>query len=127
MKYIVTLNGNKYEVEVEKGNATAVYAGKADSVEIKAQGNERKSEPEAPKTPVISEGAGEKVEAPMPGLMLKVNCKAGAKVKAGDILFVFEAMKMENEITAPKDGTVTAVYIKEKDQIQTGTSLCSIA
>lgn len=130
MKYIVTLNGKQYEVEVEKGKATAVYTGKAEPVDTSKPSviqqsvlpKQEKTQPE----PVLK-GEGETVTAPMPGVLLKVNCKAGMKVKAGDVLFVFEAMKMENEITSPKDGTVTAVYAAEKTQIQTGTALCSIA
>lgn len=133
MKYIVTLNGNKYEVEVEKGTATAVFAGKEEQV-AKTKTNEPKVEKQLvslsqanAQTPNATTGEGEMVAAPMPGLLIKVNCSAGMKVKAGDVLFVFEAMKMENEITSPKDGTVTAVYTAEKTQIQTGTALCSIA
>ncbi|MCI1930946.1 MAG: biotin/lipoyl-binding protein [Clostridia bacterium] len=124
MKYIVTLNGKKYEVEVEKGTATAVYAGKAEQAEqdIKEQSvSQQKQEQPLPK------GSGESINAPMPGLILKVNCSAGMKVKAGDVLFVFEAMKMENEITSPKDCTVTDVYVTKGTQIKTGTALCSIA
>ena len=55
--------------------------------------------------------AGEVVAAPMPGNILKVNVSQGQAVKAGDVLVVLEAMKMENEILAPRDGTVAQVVV----------------
>lgn len=66
-------------------------------------------------------GAG-KVSAPMPGTILAVNVSIGAAVKKGDVLFILEAMKMENEIMAPCDGVVSAVGVAMKS----GTLLCTI-
>ena len=68
-------------------------------------------------------GAGEVVKAPMPGNILKVNVKAGDAVKAGTVLVVLEAMKMENEILAPKDGTVTQVVTAKGSVVETGAPL----
>ena len=72
-------------------------------------------------------GKGEVVASPMPGAILDVRCQSGQKVKAGDILFILEAMKMENEICAPRDGTVTAVCVSKGGQVETGTALCTLA
>ena len=62
----------------------------------------------------------------MPGNILKVNCTQGQAVKAGDILVVLEAMKMENEILAPKAGTVTAVAVQKGASVSSGDVLCAI-
>ena len=113
MKYKVTLNGRTYEVEVEHGKAILL-----DEYEAIAPA------PVAA-APVVT-GAGEAVNAPMPGNILKVNVKAGDAVKEGQVLVVLEAMKMENEIMAPKAGTVTQVLVSKGSTVDTGAPLVVI-
>ena len=115
MKYKVTLNGRTYEVEVEAGKAMLI-----DEYEAIAP-----APVAAPAAPVVT-GAGEAVNAPMPGNILKVNVAAGQAVKSGDVLVVLEAMKMENEIMAPKDGTVTQVLVSKGSTVDTGAPLVVI-
>ena len=62
----------------------------------------------------------------MPGTILSVNVQNGAAVKKGDILFILEAMKMENEIMAPCDGTVLSVNTTKGSAVESGTLLCVI-
>ena len=62
----------------------------------------------------------------MPGNILDVKVAAGASVKAGDVLVILEAMKMENEIMAPCDGTVTSVAAAKGAAVESGTLLCTI-
>ena len=86
--------------------------------------------PAAPKTaptaaPAVT-GAGEAVEAPMPGNILKVNVAQGQAVQEGDVLVILEAMKMENEIMAPKAGTVTQVLVTKGSTVDTGAPLVVI-
>ena len=83
----------------------------------------------AEKAPVSSNvSAGdEKVTSPMPGTILSVNVKEGDSVKAGQILMILEAMKMENEILCPKDGTVKSLGISKGATVESGTLLCVIA
>ena len=131
MKYKVTLNGRTYEVEVEAGKAmlldeyeaivpTAAPAAAAPVAAAPA------AAPAAAAAPVVT-GAGEAVNAPMPGNILKVNVKAGDAVKSGTVLCVLEAMKMENEIMAPKDGTVAQVVVSKGASVNTGDALIVIA
>jgi len=62
----------------------------------------------------------------MQGKILKINASAGASVKKGDVLLVLEAMKMENEICAPQDGTVATVECSVGDSVETGKVLVSM-
>jgi biotin carboxyl carrier protein len=66
--------------------------------------------PATPAAPAVREGT---VVSPMQGLLLKVNVKVGDHVALGDVVCVLEAMKMQNDITATRTGTVTEVYVTE--------------
>ena len=132
MKYKVTLKGRTYEVEVEAGEAILLdeYEAIAPSAPTAAPvaapaAAAPAAAPAAPAAPVVT-GAGEAVNAPMPGNILKVNVTAGQAVKSGDVLCILEAMKMENEIRAPKDGTVTQVLVSKGNTVDTGAPLVVI-
>ena len=125
MKYKVTLNGRTYEVEVENGKAMLLseYEAVAPAPVAAAPAVAAPAAaPAAPAAPAVT-GAGEAVNAPMPGNILKVNVNVGDKVKAGTVLVVLEAMKMENEIMAPKDGTVTQDLVSKGSTVDTGAPL----
>ena len=125
MKYKVTLNGRTYEVEVEAGKAMLLAEYEAVAPAPVADPVVAAPAAAAPAAPVVT-GAGEAVNAPMPGNILKVNVAAGQTVKAGTVLVVLEAMKMENEIMAPKDGTVTQVLVSKGSTVDTGAPLVVI-
>ena len=127
MKYKVTLNGRTYEVEVEAGKAMLLdeyeaIAPAAPAAPAAAPVAAPAAAPAAAAAPAVT-GAGEPVNAPMPGTILKVNVTQGQAVKAGTLLCVLEAMKMENEIMAPKDGTVTQVVVTKGASVNTGDAL----
>ena len=131
MKYKVTLNGRTYEVEVEAGKAMLLdeyeaIAPAAPAAPVAAPAAAAPAAPAAAAAPVVT-GAGEAVNAPMPGNILKVNVKAGDVVKSGTVLVILEAMKMENEIMAPKDGTVTQVLVSKGSTVDTGAPLVVLA
>ena len=129
MKYKVTLNGRTYEVEVEAGKAMLLSEYEAVAPAPAAAPAAPAAAPAAPAAapaaPAVT-GSGEAVNAPMPGNILKVNVKVGDAVKAGTVLCVLEAMKMENEIMAPKAGTVTQVLATKGGSVDTGAPLVVI-
>ncbi len=129
MKYKITLNDRTYEVEVELAQAMLLSEYQAIAPAPVAAAPVAAAPvaeaPAAPAAPVVT-GAGETVDAPMPGNILKVNVTVGQAVKAGTVLVVLEAMKMENEIMAPKDGTVTQVLVSKGSTVDTGAPLVVI-
>jgi glutaconyl-CoA decarboxylase len=130
MKYKVTLNGRTYEVEVEAGKAMLLdeyeaIAPAAPAAPAAAPVAAAPAAAPAAAAPAVT-GAGDAVTAPMPGTILKVNVKVGDAVKAGTVLCVLEAMKMENEIMAPKAGTVTQVLATKGGSVDTGAPLVVI-
>ena len=132
MKYKVTLNGRTYEVEVEAGKAMlldeyeAIVPSAAPAAPAAAPVAAAPVAAAAPAAPAVT-GAGEPVNAPMPGNILRVNVKAGDAVKSGTVLCVLEAMKMENEIPAPKDGTVAQVVVSKGASVNAGDVLVTLA
>ena len=128
MKYKVTLNNRTYEVEVEAGQAMLLdeYEAVAPAAAPAAAPAPAAAAPAAaPAAPVVT-GAGEPVNAPMPGTILKVNVTQGQAVKEGEVLCILEAMKMENEIMASKGGTVTQVLVAKGSIVDTGAPLVII-
>ena len=110
-KFNITVNGTAYEVEVEEVKAAAPKAPKA---------------PAAP-APAPVPAAGESaVNAPMPGKVIKLVASVGQAVKAGEVVLILEAMKMQNEIVAPVDGTVKAINVAAGQAVQSGDVLAVI-
>lgn len=118
-KYTITVNGTAYEVEVEEmGGAAVAAAPKAAPAPAAAPAPKAAPAPAPAAKPVAAGSAT--VSAPMPGKVLEVKCKAGDAVKAGDVLLILEAMKMQNEIMAPADGTVSDVRVSAGQTVSTG-------
>ncbi len=113
MKYFnITVNGTAYSVTVEETSAGAAPV----------------AAPVAAPAPAAAPAAAGAlaVKAPMPGTILDVKVAAGASVKAGDVLVILEAMKMENEIVAPQDGTVSSINVNKGDAVNSGDVLVSM-
>ena len=103
--YKVKVNGKVYEVELEsvsETNGTIV--------------SEKKSESPAPAQPVAS-GEGTPLLSPIQGTVLKINVHAGDAIKKGDVLLVIEAMKLENDIVAPKDGVIKGIKVSKGQNV----------
>ena len=84
---------------------------------------EEKAAPQEPQEPIT----GEVLSAPMGGRIIEVNVKAGQAVKAGDTLLVYEAMKMENDVTAEKDEVIKRIFVKPDDIVGTDAPLIEFA
>lgn len=119
----VNVNGADYQVELENAPASAPAAPAA-AAPAPAAATPAPAAPAAPKAPA---GAGEKVNSPLPGVIVEVSVKEGQAVKSGQRVAVLEAMKMENEISAPKDGTITAIHVNKGDSILEGAPIVTIA
>lgn len=112
--YEITVNGETYQVSVKEVDSL-------DQIETKTA-DTAKTEIQPSHSSV-----GETITAPMPGVLLRVAVNEGDRVEAGDILCVLEAMKMENEIVAPKAGTIAGVNVKSSQSVNTGEVLMTIS
>ncbi len=128
MLYKVTLNGKIYEVEVEKGEAIlqreyeAVSPAAAPSAPVAAQPAAPLAQAAAP----AATGSADAIKSPLPGNINAVKVSSGQKVKKDDVLIILEAMKMENEIVSPKDGTVGQIFVQKGAAVNTGAPLIEI-
>lgn len=134
MIYKVTLNGKVYEVEVEKGEAViqAEYEAALPAAPAAAAPAPAAVAVPAPSAaaasaaaPAAQAGAGT-VPSPLPGNINEVRFSAGQTVKAGDVVIILEAMKMENEIVAPKAGTLTKIHVQKGAVVNTGDPLFDV-
>ena len=130
MIYKVTLNGKVYEVEVEKGEAViqaeyeAALPAAAPAAPAAVPAAPVSAAPAA-SAPAASAGAGT-VLSPLPGNINEVRFSAGQTVKAGDVVIILEAMKMENEIVAPKAGTLSKIHVQKGAVVNTGDPLFDV-
>ena len=129
-KFIINVNGNSYEVEVEEvgGAPTAVTPVAAPApAPVAAPAPAPAPTPAAAPAPAAAPPAGAtNVNAPMPGSIVSVKVAVGDTVNEGDVLCILEAMKMENEIMAPKAGKVVAVSATQGASVNTGDVLVSL-
>jgi glutaconyl-CoA/methylmalonyl-CoA decarboxylase subunit gamma len=134
-RFLITVNGKSYEVEVEEVSAFAsapvqqqVYAPAAQPQVAApvAKPEAAQAAPVRAEVPAAMPTTGTKINAPMPGKILSVKASPGQTVKVGDVLMILEAMKMENEIQAPVAGTVTAIAVTEGASVNAGVLLACI-
>lgn len=115
--YVITVNGVSYDVTVEEvGAGQAAKAPAAAPVAPKA----------APKKAATKAAGSITVSAPMPGKILAVKAANGAAVKKGEVILILEAMKMENEIVAPEDGTIASINVAVGDSVEAGAVLATL-
>ena len=116
----VTVNGASYKVEMDTPVAPSapVAASPAQAPAAAAP---------APAPAAAPAGSGKAITSPLPGVIIEVSVKEGQAVKAGQKIAVIEAMKMENEIQASSDGTVTAVLVHKGDSVLEGAEIVKIA
>lgn len=148
-QYKYTINGADYDVTIDSLNgnkAKVIVNGMSFDVEMQGTLNEsdlpdapaadataapaapKAAAPAAPKAaaPAGAPGKGTPVKAPLPGVVTAINVNVGQKVKKGETVVVLEAMKMENNIAAECDGTVTSVCVAQGDSVMEGTVLVTV-
>ncbi len=115
-RFNITVNGNSYDVcveEVAEGTATTNAVKSAPAKKVAEQ----------PKSTVV---AGVKVVSPMPGIIVDVKVNVGDMVKEGQPVVILEAMKMENDVVALKDGKISSVVVKKGDNVNANDVLVTI-
>ena len=123
-KFNITVNGQTYEVEVEEVKASGGAAPKAAPKPATAPAPAPKPAAAPAAAPKATAGAGEhSIDAPMPGKVVKLVASEGQSVKAGDVLLILEAMKMQNEIPADSDGTVKKFNVAAGQSVKAHESL----
>mgnify|MGYP002516753855 CR=1 FL=1 len=118
--YRITVNGTSYDVTVEElaGGAAAPAAPAPVAVSAPAA---------APAPAAPAGGAGSiKVSSPMPGKILAVKANVGDSVKKGQVILILEAMKMENEVVAPEDGTIASIDVTVGAMVESGDTLATL-
>ena len=104
--YRITVNGTSYDVTVEELSGGAAPA---------------------PSKAAPAGGAGSiKVSSPMPGKILAVKANVGDSVKKGQVILILEAMKMENEVVAPEDGTIASIDVTVGASVESGDTLATL-
>ena len=120
--YRITVNGTSYDVTVEElaGGAAAPVAAAPSPVAVSAPAA-------APAPAAPAGGAGSiKVSSPMPGKILAVKANVGDSVKKGQVILILEAMKMENEVVAPEDGTIASIDVTVGAMVESGDTLATL-
>ncbi len=120
--YRITVNGTSYDVSVEElaGGTAAPVAAAPAPVAVSAPAA-------APAPAAPAGGAGSiKVSSPMPGKILAVKANVGDSVKKGQVILILEAMKMENEVVAPEDGTIASIDVTVGASVESGDTLATL-
>ena len=126
-RFSVTVNGKAYDVAVEEitGAAPAPVAAAPAPVAAAPAPAPAPAAPAPAAAPVA--GAGEKVQAPMPGTILDIKVAVGDTVSRGQTVVILEAMKMENDIVASCDGKITSILVSKGDTVNSDDVLVTIA
>ena len=128
----VTVNGVSYNIEMEKPVAApkatpAPKAAPAPAAAPKAAPAPTPAPaPKAAPAPAAAPAGGKALKAPLPGVIKDIKVAVGDHVKEGQVVLILEAMKMENEINAECDGTITAISVNKDDSVLEGTVLLTI-
>ncbi|MBS4972119.1 acetyl-CoA carboxylase biotin carboxyl carrier protein subunit [Lacticaseibacillus rhamnosus] len=131
-KFKITIDGKTYLVEMEEIGGTPAAAAPtpapaaAPTPAAETPAPAPAAPTPAPATPAAASGEGEVVTAPMPGTVTKILVKSGDAVTENQPLMILEAMKMENEIVAPKAGTVDDIIATLNQSVNSGDGLISI-
>ena len=131
-KFLITVNGNQYEVDVEEitqtSGANITRTHEKETIQQAPQSSVTTIEKPAPvkQAPAAAKTGTELISSPMPGTILKVPVKIGQEIKRSQVLCVLEAMKMENEIVSPRDGIIADIMTTKGSTVNAGDPLVSL-
>jgi len=129
-KFLIKVNGNQYEVEVEEirdgASAPQVTLSTPSAAPVPSPAPAQETKAAAPKKDSTVPAGATAIKAPMPGTILDIRVNQGDTVKKGQVLLILEAMKMENEIVAPNDGTVASINVSKGASVNVGEVLVSL-
>ena len=129
-KFRIKINEKEYMVEMEEFGAPAVAVAPTQAAPVQAAPAPVAAPIAAPTAPapapVVGSGEGDPITAPMPGKILDIKVNVGDVVAENQVLAVLEAMKLENEIVAPRAGTITAVIATKGAPIDVGQTIVII-
>lgn len=131
-RFQVTVNGNTYEVEVEElqgGQSVSVPVAQVVTpvqTVVQTPVAAPVAAPAAPVQQAVAPAGSNVIEAPMQGKIVGVKVSVGTAIKAGDVVAILEAMKMENEIVSPFSGTVASVNVTDGQSVEAGDLLVSL-
>jgi biotin carboxyl carrier protein len=141
-KFVVNVNGNRYEVEVEEVptgvqpatpviySATPVARPQEAPTPKPAAASAPAPAPTpapAPKTEPSGQMGSVKITAPMPGIILDIRVKQGESVSKGAVIAILEAMKMENEILSPQDAVISSINVSKGQQVNSGDIIMTLS
>lgn len=133
-RYRITVNGKVFDVDVEEAGSPTVSGTSRAAVAAPAPVARIVTAPAAAPVPASRAAAkpaapaagGNVMKSPLPGKVLKVMATPGSSWKKGDTLLIIEAMKMENEILAPRDCVVEEVAVAANQTVKTGDLLLKL-
>jgi pyruvate carboxylase subunit B len=125
--YSLIVDNSSYEVHVEEreGSYRVLLLGQRFDVRVEDERTRRVARARRARRPRESEQLA--ITSPIPGLIFDVPVEEGQQVKRGDTLVIVEAMKMENELRAPRDGVVQTRHVAPGDSVDKGAPLITLA
>ncbi|WHA09572.1 acetyl-CoA carboxylase biotin carboxyl carrier protein subunit [Enterococcus montenegrensis] len=128
-KFKIAIDGTEYLVEMEEIGgvpqpAAAPAPQAAAPVQTAPAAAPKEEAPQA--TAATTPASADAMTAPMPGTILKILVNVGDEVKENQPVMILEAMKMENEVVAPKAGTVTGIHVTQGQMVNPGEALITI-
>ena len=144
-EYLARLNDKEVDIELKPGDRhrfmvrykgkrySAFVASSEDTLHVSIDGHtftfKKADAPVSDHRPGMEDISHDQntVEAPMPGKLLKIFVTEGQKISRNDRLFIVEAMKMENEVRAPRDGIIQKINFKESDLVSVGEAIIEFA
>lgn len=122
LTYSLLVDGGSFEINIYQENSSweVILRGQRYSVKVEDE-REKRLRLAAGESSLSQENVP--IQAPMPGLVIEIPVQEGDRVKEGDVLLILESMKMQNELTAPRDGTVASILVSNTQNVDRNQTL----